>query len=182
MNKILNPFDYLSTGKALGWGLLGALVAIGLIVLTRCPIEWSVSGLVPILSTNLLLWFPLSTLLYLAALVFSPSRIRAVDIYASNLFALLPTIVIFAISNLISYWLASLNLEPRSFGDMLGHVVYNLLVIILSVSMVWSMVWGCFAYFVSANLKDWRGVVIFVACYVFVSVVIQLFVTYFIVG
>ena len=28
MNKILNPFEYLSTGKALGWGLAGTLFSI----------------------------------------------------------------------------------------------------------------------------------------------------------
>lgn len=37
---------------------------------------------------------PLSLLLYVMALVLSPSRIRAVDIFATNLFAMLPTIVI----------------------------------------------------------------------------------------
>ena len=55
---------------------------------------------------------------------------------------------------------------------------YNLIVILLSVSMVWSMVWGCFAYLVSANMKGWRGVSIFVICYVFVSVVNQLLIAY----
>ena len=31
MNKILNPFEYLSTGKALGWGLAGTLFSICLL-------------------------------------------------------------------------------------------------------------------------------------------------------
>ena len=51
-------------------------------------------------------------------------------------------------------------------------------VILLSVSMAWSMVWGCFAYLVSANMKGWRGISIFVICYVFVSVVNQLLIAY----
>ncbi len=34
---------------------------------------------------------------------------------------------------------------------------YNLIVILLSVSMAWSMVWGCFAYLVSANMKGWQS-------------------------
>lgn len=32
MNKILNPFEVLSTGKALSWGLAGIVFAIGLLM------------------------------------------------------------------------------------------------------------------------------------------------------
>lgn len=179
MNRILNPFDYLSIGKTWGWGIIGTLVAIVLDSIVEIPLEGScVKKVIEILSTNILLWLPLSGLLYLAALIFSPSRIRAVDIFATNLFALLPTIVAIAVLNLVSLWLINIEADPRSVTEILVRAAYNLVVIILSVTMVWSMVWGCFAYYVSANLKDWRGVVIFVSCYVFVSVVIQLLVHY----
>lgn len=174
MNKILNPFEYLSTGKALGWGLAGSLFAIVLMSIAIGPIGDDVSKVYTILSTNFLLWLPLSALLYLAALLFSPSRIRAVDIFATNLFALLPTIVAMGVLSVVSKWLNHIPVDPRSAGDVLIHAANNLVVIALSVSMVWSMVWGCFAYYVSANLKGWRGIVTFVVCYVFVSVVVQL--------
>ena len=174
MNKILNPFEYLSNGKALGWGLAGSLLAIAMVAIVRWPVECNISWIVRILSTNLLLWLPLSALLYVAALIFSPSRIRAVDIFASNLFALLPTILVVGISNLIIMWLGGLGLDPGSFSGIMARALYNMLVIFLSMAMVWSMVWGCFAYSVSANMKGLRGVLIFVICYVFVSVVLQL--------
>ena len=90
MNKILNPFEYLSTGKALGWGLAGTLFSICLLTAISWPVAGDVSKIVTILSQNLLLWLPLSLLLYVMALIFSPSRIRAVDIFATNLFAMLP--------------------------------------------------------------------------------------------
>ena len=153
MNKILNPFEYLSTGKALGWGLAGTLFSICLLTAVSWPVEGDVSKIITILSSNLLLWLPLSLLLYVMALVLSPSRIRAVDIFATNLFAMLPT---------------------RSACEVLKQAAYNLIVIVLSVSMVWSMVWGCFAYLVSANMKGWKSIVVFVICYVFVSVGTQL--------
>ena len=94
MNRILNPFEYLSTGKALGWGLAGTLFSICLLTAVSWPVGDDLSKIVTILSSNLLLWIPLSLLLYVLALLFSPSRIRAVDIFATNLFAMLPTIVI----------------------------------------------------------------------------------------
>ncbi|WP_295911029.1 hypothetical protein [uncultured Alistipes sp.] len=178
MNKILNPFEYLSTGKALGWGLAGTLFSICLLTAISWPVAGDVSKIVTILSQNLLLWLPLSLLLYVMALIFSPSRIRAVDIFATNLFAMLPAIVVLGVLSMCSHWLSSIVCEPRSACEILKQAVYNLIVIVLSVSMVWSMVWGCFAYLVSANMKGWRGVLIFVVCYVLVSVVNQLLIEY----
>lgn len=131
-----------------------------------------------LLSTNLLLWLPLSTLLYLFALVLSPSRIRAIDIFATNLFALLPTCVVCCLSNAVTVMLTRLAPDPMSVAGVLGSALYNLMVIMLSVSMVWSMVWGCFAYSVSANMKGLRSVVVFVSCYIFVSVVLQVMTQY----
>ena len=110
--------------------------------------------------------------------LFSPSRIRAVDIFATNLFAMLPTIVILGVLSVPSKWLGGLVCEPRSACEVMKLAGYNLIVILLSVSMAWSMVWGCFAYLVSGNMKGWRGISIFVICYVFVSVVNQLLIAY----
>ena len=124
------------------------------------------------------MWIPLSLLLYVLALLFSPSRIRAVDIFATNLFAMLPTIVILGVLSVPSKWLGGLVCEPRSACEVMKLAGYNLIVILLSVSMAWSMVWGFFAYLVSANMKGWRGISIFVICYVFVSVVNQLLIAY----
>ena len=111
-------------------------------------------------------------MLYVLALLFSPSRIRAVDIFATNLFAMLPTIVILGVLSVPSKWLGGLVCEPRSACEVMKLAGYNLIVILLS------MVWGCFAYLVSANMKGWRGISIFVICYVFVSVVNQLLIAY----
>lgn len=178
MNRILNPFEYLSTGKALGWGLAGTIFSLCLLTAVSWPVGDDLSKIVTILSSNLLLWIPLSLLLYVLALLFSPSRIRAVDIFATNLFAMLPTIVILGVLSVPSKWLGGLVCEPRSACEVMKLAGYNLIVILLSVSMAWSMVWGCFAYLVSANMKGWRGISIFVICYVFVSVVNQLLIAY----
>ena len=146
MNRILNPFEYLSTGKALGWGLAGTLFSICLLTAVSWPVGDDLSKIVTILSSNLLLWIPLSLLLYVLSV---PSK-----------------------------WLGGLVCEPRSACEVMKLAGYNLIVILLSVSMAWSMVWGCFAYLVSANMKGWRGISIFVICYVFVSVVNQLLIAY----
>ncbi len=78
------------------------------------PVGDDLSKIVTILSSNLLLWIPLSLLLYVLALLFSPSRIRAVDIFASNLFAMLPTIVILGVLSRASMWLGSLSASPAA--------------------------------------------------------------------
>lgn len=179
MKKILNPFEYLSTGRAFAWGLVGTVFSVVLLTVIRCPIDGDVSKVVAILAPNLFLWLPLSLLLYVVALFLSPSRIRAVDIFATNLFAMLPTVVSLGVLSLVSTWLAGFVCDPRSVCDVLLKAAYSLIVILLSMSMVWSMVWGCFAYNVSANIKGIRSIVIFVICYVFVSVVDQLMIEYF---
>ena len=57
--------------------------------------------------------------------------IRAVDIFASNLFAMLPTIVILGVLSLCSMWLGSIVCEPRSACEVLKQAAYNLIVICL---------------------------------------------------
>ena len=137
MNRILNPFEYLSTGKALGWGLAGTLFSICLLTAVSWPVGDDLSKIVTILSSNLLLWIPLSLLLYVLALLFSPSRIRAVDIFATNLFAMLPTIVILGVLSVPSKWLGGLVCEPRSACEVMKLAGYNLIVILL-----WPVVGG----------------------------------------
>ena len=82
MNKILNPFEYLSTGKALGWGLAGTLFSICLLTAVSWPVEGDVSKIITILSSNLLLWLPLSLLLYVMAgehCLRTPQRLRGLE-------------------------------------------------------------------------------------------------------
>lgn len=179
MKKILNPFEYLSSEKALLWGLVGTFFSVVLVFLSRDAEESGVLEVFSVLSTNVIQWLFMSTLLYLAALVFSPSRIRALDIYATNLFALLPTIVVYGISSLLFRWIHSFDVEPQSAAGLTIYGVYYLLLLISSISMVWSMVWGCLAFDVSANIRNWQGVVIFLTCFVVVNLVIQLIITYY---
>ena len=89
------------------------------------------------------------------------------------------------LNQMLFLWGLSLT-SPIDTSIIATIAIYNVarfkdpvtIVILLSVSMAWSMVWGCFAYLVSANMKGWRGISIFVICYVFVSVVNQLLIAY----
>ncbi len=177
MNKLCNPFEYLSTSRAFWWGIAGTVLEILLLIPASEPITDFV-GVMTLLSSNLLLWLPLSLLLYVIALVASPSKIRAVDIFATNLFSLLPSIVGLGLLGIVASRLRLVECEPCSFVDVLLSAADYLTIILLSVLLVWSMVWGYFAYSISANLKGMRGIVIYVVCYVFVSVAIQLALKY----
>ncbi len=177
MNKFLNPFEYLSTARAFWWGLLGTVIAIVLLALVDTPLD-SALDVVTLLSSNLLLWLPLSLMLYVIALFISPSRIRAVDIFATNLFALLPSILGLGLLSTASCQLNKVVCEPCSVGDVMISAATYLTIILLSIMLVWSIVWGCFAYCISANLKGLRGIVTFTLSYIFVSVAIQLVIKY----
>lgn len=179
MSKILNPFEYLSVGKALGWGLTGTIISVALVCLARWPVEGTFSAIMSILSTNLVLWLPMAILLYVSALVFSPSRIRALDIFATNLFALLPVIVVYGVSSVLFGWIRGFNPEPRTIAWLAVSGFYYLMLLVSSISLVWSMVWGCMAFRVSANIKNGVGVAIFLVCFVIVNLAIQLVISYF---
>lgn len=179
MKKILNPFEYLSSEKALLWGLVGTLFSVVLVFLSRDVEEGGALEVFSVLSTNVVQWLFMSTLLYVAALIFSSSRIRALDIYATNLFALLPTIVVYGISSLLFRWLHGFYVEPQSVAGLTVYGIYYLMLLISSISMVWTMVWGCVAFDLSANIRTWHGVAIFLTCFVVVNLVIQLVITYY---
>ncbi|WP_418991159.1 hypothetical protein [Alistipes sp.] len=179
MSRILNPFEYLSVGKALGWGLAGTVLCVVLVCIARWPVEWSFTEVMSILSTNLVLWLLMASLLYVSALVFSPSRIRALDIFATNLFALLPVIVVYGISSVLFGWIRGFNPEPKSIAWLAVSGFYYLMLLVSSISLVWSMVWGCMAFRVSANIKNGSGVAIFLVCFVIVNLAIQLVISYF---
>lgn len=191
MNRMLNPFEFLPINRAWTWGIGGLLFSILLSTWTVLgnPIfdeQWATlscvekfSAIYPILSSNLLLWLPLSLLLYVTALIFSPSKIRAVDIFATNLYALLPSIILTSIAQVLVGWLVSFSYEPYGMGEIMMRACLCTLPILLSMSMVWSMVWGCYAYAISANMKQMKGIIIFVVCYILVSVVLLVIKSYY---
>ncbi len=177
MNKPCNPFEYISTSSAFLWGLVGTFFAVAMLAWVSWPVTGAVSVMV-LLSSNILLWLPLSLLLYFIALFISPSKIRAVDIFATNLFALLPSILGLGLLSVFSALLRTVECEYGSLVDVLIAAANYLTIILLSIMLVWSMVWGYFAYSISANLKGMRGIITFTASYVFVSVAVQLVIRY----
>lgn len=167
VSKLLNPFVYLAGGKSLAYG-------VGLILLTSvsgylCNIHFpdllsvkyfeGVSfGLV--LGESLVNWIVISSFLYLAALLFSKSSVRIIDIFGTQAIARAPyllaaltglpdTVKLFSDYILWEYLKIG---EPVSLS-LFGVVLAVLIILFVLLLSVWMFVLMFNAYRVSANLR-----------------------------
>ena len=172
MKKFLNPFEYIAGWQALAVGATAMLVK----AVVACLTGQSFDGIMHItyvdvafwqtLAQQLVCWLVFATLLYAAARIFSRSRVRALDIYGTNLFARIPVLLMLFTLFLIGRDLidaimsgAVVEAAAANSGRLLLAGVVNI------VLLVWHYVWSYNAFSVSSNLKGARAVAIFVVCY-----------------
>lgn len=179
MKRIVNPFVYLGGGRALAWGLVGLLATAAIATWSGQTFRGIVSvgyGDWPFWKTvtaQLLIWGVFATLLYAAGRLLSGSRIRAIDVYGTNLFARLPFVLLFALASLtgIGSYIESLReLNFAQIETMVPPVSVLLLAFAALFVLVWYFVWTYNAYAVATNLRRGRAVVSFIICYVLAEV------------
>lgn len=173
MKKLVNPFDYIAGWQALAAGAAAmavkALVAAlsgqsfdGLLHITYADVTfWQV------LAQQIVCWLVLSTLLYAAARLFSRSRVRAIDIYGTNLFARIPIVPMLLTTFLLGRELTDALMSADAVEVAMANSGRLLMVGVLNiVLMVWYFAWSYRAFSVSANMRGWRAAAIFTVCYV----------------
>ena len=179
MKRIINPFVYLGGGRALAWGLAG--LAAASVIATRLGLTFrgGVSlgyGDWPLWKTalaQLLVWGIFATLLYLCGLVLSKSRIRAVDVYGTNLFARLPFIgvmLLAALPGIRAYTDSLLGMTFTQAEAMIPPVSVIFFALVVLFVLVWYFVWTYNGYVVSTNLRKGRAAVSFIVCYILAEV------------
>ena len=178
MKKLLNPFDYIAGWQALVIGAAGVLVSSAVAIATGQAFDAFMHiclvdiGFWHVLAQQLVCWLIFSALLYVAARIFSRSRVRALDIFGTNLFARIPLLPMLA-----AVWIpgrsAFADISAQSTVEQLQQhfdmglmLVYGILVV---VCLVWFYWWSYWAFSVSANLKGARSAAIFIACYLIAS-------------
>lgn len=176
MKKIINPFLYIAGAKALLFGLLIILATAGISYYSHIhfPDVISVktcSGL-PfyfLVIQGGLNWLVPSLLFYLAALIFSGSSVRAIDVLGTQALARAPYLLaaMTGFGGLIEKFGRFIMNELAQVGEavdisnaeMAAAITLILITLLLTVWMVTLMV---NAYKVSANIKDGKLAVIFV--------------------
>lgn len=179
MKRIVNPFVYLGGGRALAWGIVGLLATAALATWSGQTFRGIVSvgyGDWPLWKTTvaqLLIWGVFATLLYAAGLLLSKSRIRAIDVYGTNLFARLPFVLLFALASLTSIRDYLDSIRTLNF-DQLEMALPPVSVLLFALAalfvLVWYFTWTYNAFAVSTNLRGGRAAVSFIVCYVLAEV------------
>lgn len=173
MNKVVNPFRYLPLRQALCWGIVAMILTsifawqCGLRLTSLTQVDFGGAALWQATLRQLLAWLVFAVMLYAVGVAVSKSKIRFWDVAAFNLFARIPfdlTLLVFAVPRVKSVFGYAMD---GNFNAMLTHT--TLLSIVGFVAMilcVWYFFWSYKAFAESTNVKNGRGVVIFIITYI----------------
>jgi hypothetical protein len=185
ITKLLNPFKYIAGVKSLVVGILIILVTayIGYTSNTHFPDLISIKTCpdLPVwyfVIQSLSNWIVFSSLLYLFAIVGSPSSIRFVDIFGTQALARVPYLIASfigfsdSINKFGKYMLWTLLQKGESISLSTGNFVIAISLLILTFLLtIWLVALMYNAFKVSANLKGTKAVVFFIIVFI-VSMVI----------
>jgi len=176
MNKLINPFKYIAGWEALlaGLAVLFATAGVGYFSHIHFPDLISVKTINEIPFYVLLIqqgsnWLVISILLYIVAIIFSPSTVRGIDIFGTQALAKFPYLLAAlcgfsgSVDKFGKYmlWSALQTGEPveMSSGEMMLAVTLILITVVLTIWMV-TLMFNAFK--VSANLKGAKLTVSFI--------------------
>lgn len=175
MKKLINPFRYLPLRQALCWGIVALILMsvfcwqVGLRMSSITQINYAGGSLMSATLQQLIAWLLFAVVLYAVGAVVSKSKVRFWDVAAFNLFARIPfdlSLLMFAIPSVRS--IMGL-ITDGSFETALQYM--NLLMVVGLVSMlfsIWYFFWSYKAFAEATNIKNGRGVAIFVLTFVVV--------------
>ena len=173
MKKILNPFRYLPLRQAVCWGVAGLILVTvfmwqcGLRATSLTQIDFGGGALWNVLVRQLLIWIFFSLVLFVGGVLGSKSKVRFGDVAAFNLFARIPfslSMLVFAIPSVKSFMGYALDMNINA---MMQYVVpLTLLGIVSTLFCVWYFYWTYKAFAEATNVKNGKGVAIFIAVYV----------------
>lgn len=173
MKKLINPFRYLPLRQALCWGIVALILMsvfcwqVGLRMSSITQINYAGGSLMSATLQQLIAWLLFAVALYVVGAVVSKSKVRFWDVAAFNLFARIPfdlSLLMFAIPSVRS--IMGL-ITDGSFETAMQYM--NLLMVVGLVSMlfsIWYFFWSYKAFAEATNIKNGKGVAIFVLTFV----------------
>lgn len=182
MKKLLNPFTYLSGEVTLALGLAGMAVMIWTAGATQQTFRGILSfGIgertwLQLAGQLLAGWAILSGMLYAAARIFSPSRIRLVDIAGNQAMAKLPNLltllsaVVYSPQQLLQDVEAIKQLdltEMQAYQPPVGMVLSGVVSIVV---LVWFFAWSWQGFSIAANLRGRKAVFVYIGSFLIAEV------------
>lgn len=173
MKKIINPFDYLPLRQALCWGIAAMILAsvycwqVGVRITSLTQVNYAGGALWNATLRQIAVWLLFTLVLYVVALLFSPSKVRFWDVAAYNLFARIPfhlSLLMFAIPTVRSVMGLLTDGSTQTAMQYMGVLTTVGLVSLLFV--VWYFYWSYKAFSVASNIRNGRGVALFILSFI----------------
>ena len=171
--KILNPFRYLPLRQAICWGIAALILAsiffwqVGLRLTSITQLNLAGDRLWAATVRQIVAWLLFSVVLYVAGAMASRSKVRFVDVAAFNLFARIPmylTFLMYAVPSVRS--VTALAAEGNLNAVMQHMDIMTIIGLVSSVLSVWYFFWTYKAFAEAANVKNGRGVALFIASFI----------------
>lgn len=176
MEKVLNPFRYLSLRNAWCWGIVALILSTILSWLIGIP-ECCGKSIWIAAACITAAWLINAVIMYAVGDMVSKSKVRFTDVAAFLLFASIPKIIVqllFAIP--IVNRIGVMQLAGYDTSALIEqHLPLMLKVsILLVILLVWIVFWEYKAFSESTNVKNGKGVVCFVLICILCSIVIDI--------
>ena len=191
IKKLINPFYYIAGLKSLALGLAIIILSstIGYISHTHFPsiISIKTSPDMPLwyfIIQNLINWLTISTFMYIAAILFSKSKVRIIDIYGTQALARYPYFpaAFIGFSEALELfgkyilWTTLKMGEPVEISNIEIMVAVTLIVFSLLLT-IWLIALMFNAFKISANIKGSKLSIIFIIVLV-ISLIITEYLNY----
>ncbi len=187
-NKLINPFRYIAGGQSLFIGLLfiTATSVTGYFSHTNFPdvISVKIEIEMPVmyyLIQGLINWLVLSTVFYIAAVIFSKSSVRIIDIYGTQALARAPYLLAAftgfseSLNNFGRYILWTMLQQGESIHLSAFEIALAILILSITVLLtVWMITLMFNAFKVSSNIKGTKLILIFIT-----GLIISIIITYY---
>ncbi|MCX6994179.1 MAG: hypothetical protein NT011_13700 [Kiritimatiellaeota bacterium] len=182
---LFNPFTYIAGRESLIIGLIG-IVATSLIgslgdIHFDGVLDMHIGAKTPVwffIAEGFINWFSFAVLLFIAGRIFSKSAFRIVDVFGTQAFCRLPTLIsaaalLLPANKRVLDELTKMVQNPNQLPalPLADTAIFAAVMIIVLVMLVWMVTLMYRAYAVSCNLKGTKAIISFIVCLVIAEVI-----------
>ena len=173
MKKLINPFCYLPLRQAICWGVVAMILTAifnwqcGLRATSLTQVDFGGGTLLSATVRQVVLWITFSVILFALGVAASKSKVRFSDVAAFNLFARIPfdlSLLMFAVPTVKSI----MGYATDGNIDILMQHMSLLAIVGFASALfsIWYFIWSYKAFAEATNVKNGKGVAIFILCYI----------------
>jgi len=173
IEKLKNPFRYLSLTSALIWGSIALILTsvycwqTGLALESLTQISFHGHGFWCSTVRQVTMWLFFSLIMYVSGVLLSHSKVRFQDVAAFTMFARIPYDLMLLLFLVPPIRQAMTVVSQRNFvelnDNMVGLLAYSFTAVFF---IAWFFYWGYKGFSEATNLKGGRGIWVYALCFV----------------